>query len=169
MAGSSSSAAPTSSSRRRPTAGLGQLLLRLVTAALLVVDAYVHLPDRGFYLGSRGGAISQDSLFVLEAAVAALAAVVLILGWRVRVPRRADWAVAFLVAASALAAVVLYRYVDVGTVGPLPNMYEPTWEVPGKVLSAYAEGAAAVLSVLGLVLTGRMRPGSGSDFPQEVC
>jgi len=45
--------------------------------------------------------------------------------------------------------VLLYRYVDVGTIGPLPNMYEPTWQVPGKPLSAYAEGGAAVLSALG--------------------
>ncbi len=51
---------------------------------------------------------------------------------------------------------LLYRYVDVGTIGPLPNIYEPTWEVPGKALSAYAEGGAAVLSALGFTL-GRKR------------
>jgi len=74
---------------------------------------------------------------------------VLIIGWRVTLGRRADWLGAFFVAASALGAVLLYRYVDVGTIGPLPDMYEPTWEVPGKSLSAYAEGGAAVLSALG--------------------
>jgi len=30
------------------------------------------------------------------------------------------------VAASALGAVLLYRYVDVGSLSPLPNMYENT-------------------------------------------
>jgi hypothetical protein len=29
-------------------------------------------------------------------------------------------------------------------------MYENTWSVPGKLLSVYAEGAAVVLSALGL-------------------
>jgi hypothetical protein len=29
-------------------------------------------------------------------------------------------------------------------------MYENTWQVPGKLLSAYAEGAAVVLAGLGL-------------------
>jgi hypothetical protein len=46
---------------------------------------------------------------------------------------------------------LLYRYVDVGSLGPLPNMYENTWDVPGKVLSAWAEGAAVVLAALGLL------------------
>jgi hypothetical protein len=56
------------------------------------------------------------------------------------------------VGASALAAVLLYRYVDVGAVGPLPDLYENTWQVPGKLLSAYAEGAAVVLAGLGLLI-----------------
>jgi hypothetical protein len=58
---------------------------------------------------------------------------------------------ALLVAGSALGAVLLYRYVDVGSLGPLPNMYENTWDVPGKVLSAWAEGAAVILAALGLI------------------
>jgi hypothetical protein len=56
------------------------------------------------------------------------------------------------VGASALAAVLLYRYVDVGSIGPLPQMYENTWQAPGKLLSAYAEGAAVALAGLGLVV-----------------
>jgi hypothetical protein len=62
------------------------------------------------------------------------------------------------VAASALAAVLLYRYVDVGSLGPLPDMYENTWQVPGKLLSAYAEAAAIGLASLGL-LSQRPHPG----------
>jgi hypothetical protein len=30
-------------------------------------------------------------------------------------------------------------------------MYETTWQVPGKLLSAYAEAAAVVLAALGLL------------------
>jgi hypothetical protein len=41
---------------------------------------------------------------------------------------------------------------DVSQLGPLPNMYENTWQVPGKLLSAWAEGAAVVLSGLGLLM-----------------
>jgi hypothetical protein len=39
---------------------------------------------------------------------------------------------------------VLYRYVDVGSIGPIPNMYEPAW-FGEKTHSAIAEGLVAVL------------------------
>src|SRR5919201_1427438 len=95
-------------------------------------------------LRARRGALSRRPVlsWVLRLGTAAL----LVLLW----PRTWSWIVAFLVAASALGAVLLYRYVDVGSLGPLPDMYENTWEVPGKLASAYAEGAAVVLSALGL-------------------
>jgi hypothetical protein len=66
-------------------------------------------------------------------------------------PRPSSWLVGLLAGASALAAVLLYRYVDVGSLGPLPDMYENTWQVPGKLLSAYAEAAAVVFATLGLL------------------
>src|SRR5664280_2386199 len=65
---------------------------------------------------------------------------------------RAQAAAALLVAGSAFAAVLLYRYVNVGQLGPLPRMYEPSWDAPGKLPSAYAEGTGAVLAALGLLL-----------------
>jgi hypothetical protein len=101
--------------------------------------------------------LSQGDLFRVETA-AAVAAGLLVL---VR-PRPSSWVAALLVGASALAAVLLYRYVDVGAVGPLPDMYENTWQVPGKLLSAYAE-AAVVFATLGL-LTHRT-PGWNRRFP----
>ena len=55
-------------------------------------------------------------------------------------PRRRPAAaalVAALVAASALAAVVASRYVDLGPIGPLPDLYEPVW-YPEKVVAATA-------------------------------
>jgi hypothetical protein len=40
---------------------------------------------------------------------------------------------------AAIAAALLHRYLDVGALGPSPDMYENTWQVPGKLLSAFAE------------------------------
>jgi len=119
--------------------------LRIATAAALGIDTYVHAHDAGYYDFPGGGAISQGNLFRIEAAAAALG-VLLLLTWR----HPAAWLLAFVVAASALGAVLLYRYVDVGVLGPLPNMYEPTWAVPGKWLAAWAEGAAVLTSAAGL-------------------
>jgi hypothetical protein len=124
--------------------------LRAATAAALGIDAYVHGHDASYYDFPGGGVISQGNLFRLEAAAAALAIVVL-LGWQ----QRAAWLMAFTVAASALGAVLLYTYVDVGTLGPLPNMYEPTWAVPGKQLTAGAEAAAVLTSAVGFAVSRR--------------
>ena len=43
-------------------------------------------------------------------------------------------------------------YVNVGPLGPVPDMYEPTWVSPGKLASAWAEGTATVLAAAGLLL-----------------
>jgi hypothetical protein len=143
----------TSQAERRRRSGWVDRGLRVATAAALGVDAYVHAHDAGFYDFHGGGAISQGNLFRVEAAVAGLLAL-LLLAWR----RPVAWLLAFAVAASALGAVLLYRYVDVGVLGPLPNMYEPTWGVSGKLLSAYAEGTAVLISAAGMTLAvGRSR------------
>jgi hypothetical protein len=131
----------------RPSGALGAGL-RAATAAALVVDAVVHLRDAGFYDSVVGSVVSQGALFRAEAGAALLVAV-LLLAW----PARWVWAAALLVAGSAAAAVLLYTAVDVGALGPLPDMYEPTWALPGKPLSAVAEVAGALLAAAGLVLT----------------
>jgi hypothetical protein len=119
--------------------------LRVGTVAALGVDAVVHRQNAPAYDAVRA-TLSQGDLFRTEAVVAVVAAL-LVLVW----PRRSSWILALLVAASALGAVLLYRYVDVGPLGPLPDMYENTWQVPGKLLSAWAEGAAVILATLGLL------------------
>jgi hypothetical protein len=120
------------------------------------------LAERAAYDAVRA-TVSQGDLFRTEAVVA-VGAALLVLSW----PRRSSWLAALLVAASALGAVLLYRYVDVGSLGPLPDMYENTWQVAGKLLSAYAEGAADLLAGLGL-LTHRsaapLRVVAGSQAP----
>jgi hypothetical protein len=119
--------------------------LRLGTAAALGIDAIVHWQNAPAY-DAVTGTISQGQLFRVEAALAVVVGLLVLVR-----PRPSSWLAALLVAASALAAVLLYRYVDVGALGPLPDMYENTWQVPGKLLSAYAEGAAVVLAGLGLL------------------
>jgi|tagenome__1003787_1003787.scaffolds.fasta_scaffold20980308_4 hypothetical protein len=122
-----------------------QRALAASTAALLAVDAYVHARDASLYDGITDGTLSQGTLFRGQALVATVVAVTLALR-----PRPAVWAIAALVAASAAGAVVLYTYVDVGPLGPLPDMYEPTWALPGKAASAVAESGATVLALVGL-------------------
>ena len=73
-------------------------------------------------------------------------------------PHPVVWAVAVLVAAGAIGAVLLYTYVDVGALGPLPDLYEPTWAVPGKSASAVAERLGTLLAIIGLVVAVRTRP-----------
>jgi hypothetical protein len=132
--------------------------LRVGTAAALGIDAAVHWQNAPAY-DAVAATVSQGALFRVEAVVA-VAVGLLVLLW----PRRGSWLAALLVGASALAAVLLYRYVDLGALGPLPDMFEDTWQVPGKLLSAYAEGAAVVLAGLGL-LTHREHLGTQPLIP----
>jgi hypothetical protein len=119
--------------------------LRVATAAALGIDAAVHARNASAYDAVKA-TVTQGQLFRVEAGLAvAVGVLVLVRPWR------SSWVAALAVAASALAAVLLYRYVDLGALGPFPDMYETTWQVPGKLLSAYAEGAAVVLAGLGLL------------------
>lgn len=124
-------------------------LLRWVTVAGLVVDAYVHAHLAGAYDSVRA-TISQGLLFRAEAAASALAALLLVVGGR----RRVVWAFALVVAAAGTGAVLLYRYVDVGAWGPFPNMYEPAW-YPEKTASAVAEAVSTVGAAVGLAVVSR--------------
>ena len=122
-------------------------LFRLVIAGGLAVDAYVHTKLAGDFDAVRG-TISQGGLFRIEAGVASLVALLALLLPR----RRLLYLMAGTVAGSALGAVLLYRYVNVGALGPLPNMYEPVW-YQDKTLSAFAEAVSFVAAAVGLVLT----------------
>lgn len=131
-----------------------RVLLQVVTAAALAVDAYVHASLASPY-DRVGQQISQGTVFRLEAAVASLAALLVLLLGR----RRPVWAFAFLVSVSALGAVLLYQFVNVGTLGPLPNMYEPFWG-SSKTESAIAEAVGAVAALVGFLITGPPRSAS---------
>jgi hypothetical protein len=125
---------------------------RVVVAAGLAVDVYVHWHLASGYDSVRGSAaphISQGQLFRVEAGLALIALVLVLL-----IPRRWPAAFAFLVAAGGVAAVVLYRYVDVGAIGPLPDMYEASW-YGEKTLSAVAEAVAALAALACLAVPRR--------------
>jgi hypothetical protein len=135
---------------RLPRLALPVVLVRglgVATAALLAIDAYVHFHDAALYDIGIGASITEGSLFRAQASVAAVVALALLVR-----PRWLVWLIALLVAASAAGALYLYTYVDVGRLGPLPDMYEPTWALPGKRLAAGAETAATVTALLGLVV-----------------
>jgi hypothetical protein len=128
------------------------LVLRAVTAAMLAVDAYVHADLAIRYDPNRGSWISQGTLFRWEAGAAAFAALaVLVVFWRVTWSLVA-WALAFVVAASAFAAVMIYAHYDIGRLGPLPDMYEPFWYAE-KTRAAVAEAIATGAAALGLAIT----------------
>jgi hypothetical protein len=135
-----------------PLQRAGLLVLQLTAAAGLAVDAYVHADLASAYQ-SAGTAISQGALFRIEAGAASAAALIVLV-----IAGRAGFALAAVVAASALAAILVYRYVDIGRLGPFPNMYEPVW-YPEKTTAAVAEAVAVAASVTGLLWYQLHRPG----------
>jgi hypothetical protein len=122
-----------------------ELALRLVAVAGLAIDVWVHAVLESTY-ASVGGTVSQGRLFAAEAVIAGVVAL-----WLLVTGSRLAWIATFLVAAVGVALVVLYRYVNVGEIGPIPNMYEPYWFYR-KTLSAYAEGAVALAALIRLAL-----------------
>ena len=125
--------------RSSPWAGRA---VRAAIGAGLGVDAVIHLQLAAQYQLAAPGGIGQGTLFRIQAAAAALAALWVL----VRGSRLASLSAAA-IAASALVAVLLYRYVDVPALGPLPAMYEPVW-FPQKTATAVAEGVAVLAAVV---------------------
>lgn len=127
------------------------LVLRIVIAAALVVDAVIHLQLAPGYEQAAPGGIGQGTLFVIQSIVAILIAVyVLVRGSKL------SYALAAMIAFAALFAVILYRYVDVPAIGPMPAMYEPIWYFQ-KTLTAVVEAIAGILAIIGFTMVGRRR------------
>jgi hypothetical protein len=136
---------------RRNSATAGEIVLRLIVAGGLAYSAYVHYDLHTNY-SHNGSSITQGDIFVAQAVAASVAAALVLF-----VGRAVGWITGFLVATGSFAAVMVYRYVNVGKIGPLPNMYEPIWFTE-KSDSAIAEAVAAALSLLVLVaLAGQAR------------
>jgi hypothetical protein len=114
------------------------LLLAVLAAAGLAYDAYVHLHLAKNY-DAVGDTITQGGLFRVEAALA------IVVGLAVLVSdHRLVWLGVGMTGLGGVAAVVLYRYVDVGAIGPIPNMHEPVW-YGEKTRSAWAEAGVGVV------------------------
>lgn len=128
------------------------LALRVLTAVALLIDAGVHIHLAPGYQAASSGGIGQGTLFLLEAAAAILAALYVLLRGS-----RTAYAVAFVVALSAFAAAVTYRYIDIPAFGPFPAMYDPTWFFE-KSLCTVAEAAGAVLAAVGFARAPRTVP-----------
>lgn len=137
--------------------------LVVLTVAGLAIDAYVHLDLAATYDPVQTSTLSQGDLFRAEGAVAILAALLLLLR-----PRQYTAAFAVLVAGSGAAALWVYRYYNIGKIGPIPSMYEPIW-YPEKTSAAIAEIVATVTAfLLFLVEHQRRSPartGSGVALP----
>ena len=131
------------------TGRAARIALIVVVVAGLAVDAYVHLDLASSYDPVKTSTLSQGDLFRAESAVAILAALLLIVR-----PRRWTAAIAAVVAGSALAAVLVYRYVDIGQIGPIPSMYEASWYTE-KTIMTIAEAAALVAAVVLLFVPWR--------------
>lgn len=121
--------------------------LIVVAVAGLATDAFVHFDLASAFAGNKTSTLSEADLFRAEAVAAIIAGAALLLR-----PRRYTAAIAFVVSAAGFAAVMVYRYVDIGAFGPFPNMYDPYWAPAGKTLSAIGEALAAIAS-LGLFVT----------------
>jgi hypothetical protein len=116
--------------------------LVLLAAVGLGIDAYTHLDLAAVYDPNRTSTISQGTLFRIESVLAIVVGVLLIV--------RANVLTALLVVAVAgggLFVLLLYRLVNVGQIGPLPNMYEPVWYAE-KSWSAIGEAIALGAALL---------------------
>jgi len=117
--------------------------LRIFIAAALGVSAVIHVQLAPTYQQAAPGGIGQGTLFLVQAGAAVLAAVFVLLKGS-----RASFAAGAVVGLSSLAAVIMYRYVQIPAIGPLPSMYEPVWYT-AKVITAVAEAAAGGLALVG--------------------
>ena len=120
-------------------------LARFVVVAGLAADSYVHFDLAGTY-SETGGVISEGVLFRAEAVLALLVAIVIVI-----TGRRAAYIAALFISASALAAMLVARYVDLGAIGPFPDVYDPVW-FPEKVFAAIGEGLAGLAAAAGIAM-----------------
>jgi hypothetical protein len=131
-------------SRRGTTA---EIVVRAVVALGLAVDAFIHLRLAPVMDVAAPDGIGGGNLFRMQGVVAGVVALLLVL-----TGRWWAYALAFLVAVSALGPVLLYHFVNVPAIGPIPSMYDPLWS-PEKVISIAGEALAAVFAIRGFMLT----------------
>ncbi len=132
-------------------------ILRICVAAGLMISAVIHVQLAPGYQQAAPGGVGQGTLFLIQAGAAVLAAAFVLLRGS-----RTAFAAAAAVGFSSLVAVILYRYVQVPAIGPLPSMYEPVWYM-AKVVTAVVEAAAGGLALSGYAFLRKGRQGSRRD------
>ena len=132
-----------------------QKSLVAITVAGLAVDAYIHMSLAGQYAGIAA-TLSQGQLFRMEAGAALIAIILLLLK-----PGRATAAFAALVAGGGTLALLVYYFINVGPIGPLPNMYDPLWYWQ-KVVTLIAQIIATAAAVA-LIASYSRRAESASE------
>jgi hypothetical protein len=130
------------------------IVLRLIAAAGLAFDARIHLRLAPAYVSVRTSTVSQADLFRIEAVLAIIAAVVVVAVPFKPALERYSALLAVLVAGGGLVPLVVYRYYNIGAIGPLPSMYEPSW-YPDKTHTFWAQVIATVAGLALLVLAVR--------------
>lgn len=143
--------------RTQGRGGTAELVTRALVVLGLAADALIHwMVAPSMDIAAPGG-IGGGNLFRIQGTVAALVALVLLV-----TGRRWAYALAALVALSALVPVLLYHFVDVPPIGPIPRMYDPFFS-PEKVISILGEAVALGFALRGLWLTSP-RPGNRGDL-----
>jgi hypothetical protein len=120
--------------------------LAVVAAAGLGIDAFTHLDLAHLYQANTTGTVNEGVLFQIEAALAIVAGI-----WILLRPGVLSAGFTLLVAGGGAFVLLLYRYVNVGKIGPIPNMWDPGW-FPEKKWSLVGELIAVVASLVLLVL-----------------
>lgn len=141
--------------KNRQPLGVGTrslLVLRILVAVALAVGAVIHIQLAPGYQQAVPNGIGQGTMFLIQAGASVLAAVFVLLKGS-----RTAFAAAAVVGLGSLVAVILYRYVQVPAIGPLPSMYEPVWYT-AKVITAVAEATAGALALTGYALVRKYRP-----------
>lgn len=128
-----------------------EVVVRAVVVLGLAVDAYIHLRMAPVMDIAAPGGVGGGTLFRAQGTAAAVAGLVLLVR-----PRWWTYALAALVALSALGPSLLYHFVDVPAIGPVPSMHDPLWS-PEKVVSLLGEALAAGFGLWGMAMTSPRR------------
>jgi hypothetical protein len=65
--------------------------------------------------------------------------------------RRLSFLLGFAVSATALTLMLVSRYVDLGSLDPFPDLYDPVWFAE-RLWAAFGEAAAGIASLAGILL-----------------
>lgn len=152
----------TTATRTTASSRTTERVIRAVVVLGLAADAYIHLTMAPVMDLAAPGGIGAGNLFRIQGGVAAAAALLVL-----ALPRRWTYLLAVLVGLSALVPVLLYHFVDVPPIGPIPRMYDPLWS-PEKVVSTVGEALAVGFGLWGARLVSHpARHGAGGSERHE--